>query len=53
MDERRLFGSGRLSGHYGIYVFFGGGGGGRGWGSYPFNIPIIMIPVIPKSAMNF
>ena len=30
MDERRLFGSGRLSGHYGIYVFFGGGGGGGG-----------------------
>ena len=28
MDERRLFGSGRLSGHYGIYVFFGGGAGG-------------------------
>ena len=30
MDERRLFGSGRLLGHYGIYVFFGGGGGGVG-----------------------
>ena len=24
MDERRLFGSGRLLGHYGIYVFWGG-----------------------------
>ena len=50
MDERRLFGSGRLSGHYGIYVFFGGGGEGLGQLSL---IPIIMIPVIPKSAMNF
>ena len=30
MDERRLFGSGRLSGHYGIYVFLGGAGGGVG-----------------------
>ena len=28
MDERRLFGSGRLLGHYGIYGFFWGGGVG-------------------------
>ena len=49
MDERRLFGSGRLLGHYGIYGFFGGG---RGEGQLSL-IPIIMIPVIPKSAMNF
>ena len=51
MDERRLFGSGRLSGHYGIYVFLGGGRG-EGLGQLSL-IPIIMIPVIPKSAMNF
>ena len=40
MDERRLFGSGRLSGHYGIYVFFGGGGAGGGVGAvipYPYH----------------
>ena len=49
MDERRLFGSGRLSGHYGIYVFFGGG---EGLGQLSL-IPIIMIPVIPKSPMKF
>ena len=52
MDERRLFGSGRLSGHYGIYVFLGGGGRGEGLGQLSL-IPIIMIPVIPKTAMNF
>ena len=50
MDERRLFGSGRLLGHYGIYGFFFFGGGGSGQLSL---ILIIMIPVIPKSAMNF
>ena len=37
MDERRLFGSGRLLGHYGIYVFLGGG---RGQGSYPLSLSL-------------
>ena len=36
MDERRLFGSGRLLGHYGIYVFWGG----RGRGSYPLSLSL-------------